>query len=164
MVHERYSRSASLFLLAAVLTIVATAARRVDADAARSDSDLIQGTWNLNELHSGGNAFDSDQVEGTLSIDGTKATIRVKFQDQELYERSYQFKLYPFREPKAFDVIWDDGRVTRGIYHLEGDTWYRSHGEPDGARPSGFDNIAATGMISSLWNRPKVKPRPEPNP
>lgn len=141
-----------------------TTARRADADSARTDSDLIQGTWKLVELHSNGNGFGPDQVKGTLSIDGTKATIRVKFQDQELYERSYEFKLYPFREPKAFDVLWEDGRVTRGIYHLEGDTWYRCHGEPDGDRPTSFEENAGNGVIRSLWKRPKVKPSPKPIP
>ncbi len=161
MVRKRNSKSASLPWLAVVVVVVATMARPVDADSTRADIDLIQGTWKLIELSRGNGP---EPAEGTLSIKGTKATIKVKIPDLDPYEKSYQFKLYPFREPKAFDVIWDDGRVTRGIYFLEGNTWHRCHGIPDGERPTNFDIIAGGGMISSLWKRPEIRARPKSTP
>jgi len=150
--------------MAAVFAAALGMAEVSRADSAHEDSDLIQGTWNLIELNNGGNAVGTDDVDGTLEVAGKQATIKVKFPGNDLYEKSYRFKLYPYREPKAFDVIWEDGRVTRGIYHLEGDTWYRCHGEPDGDRPTSFENLAVTGMIRSLWKRPEVKPREKPIP
>ncbi len=164
MARKRYLKPNGLLWPAMMVAFIALTIGSVDADSARSDMDLIQGTWNLNELNSKGRTFGADEVDGALSVGEGQATIKVRFPDAEPYERTYKFKLYPFREPKAFDVIWEDGRVTRGIYHLEGDTWYRCHGEPDGKRPTSFENMAATDIISSLWKRPEVKPRQKPIP
>lgn len=164
MLCKRYSKLNGLLFLAGIVAMALSTSGHVAADSARSDLDLIQGTWNLNELNSNGRTFRADEVDGTLSVETKQATIKVTFPDGDPYERTYKFKLYPYREPKAFDVIWDDGKVTRGIYHLEGDTWYRCHGEPDGIRPTSFENVAVPNMISSLWKRPEVKPRQKPIP
>ena len=164
MAYQRPSKPNARLSIALVVAVALVLGGKVHADSAHDDSDLIQGTWNLIELNNGGNAVGTEDVGGTLEVAGTQATIKVKFPGDELYEKTYRFKLYPYREPKAFDVIWEDGRVTRGIYHLEGDTWYRCHGEPDGERPTTFDDLAVTGMIRSLWKRPEVKPREKPIP
>ncbi len=152
----RSRRSLPAILIAAASLAVAW------ADGAREDIDLIQGTWSLVELETAGGVMQGNDVDGTLTITGESAKIEVEFPGSDPYRNEYSFRLFPHRVPKAFDVHWADGRITRGIYRFEGQQWIRCHGEPDGQRPESFENPAANRFTRSIWQRPPLVPQDVP--
>ncbi|MBX7166214.1 MAG: TIGR03067 domain-containing protein [Pirellulales bacterium] len=133
------------------------------AGSEQSDASRVQGTWSLVLLENAAMRMEGEQAKGKLEIHGDRASILVRLPDRDDVKHEYTLVLHPLAQPPAFDVRWDDGRVTRGIYRFEGSRWVRCHGDPNGPRPTTFDNAAANGFILSVWERPKPKsPSAEP--
>lgn len=126
------------------------------AGFARDDESRFQGTWELVSMESNGAPFDPG-TRGTLLVRGDQAKLIVQLADQKI-ENAYRLQLNPLHIPPAFDVHWEDGRITRGIYKFSGDELIRCHGQPDGARPAVFEAPPGTGQVLSIWRRP---PSPE---
>jgi len=55
------------------------------------------------------------------------------------------YKLDPAKKPKQIDLLFGEGRTTKGVYHLEGDTLKLcAEKETDGERPTEFSTKHGT--------------------
>jgi uncharacterized protein (TIGR03067 family) len=140
-------------LLAVVLLI---GADKKD-EAARKDLKKLQGTWTMASLEINGQQVPAEKLQNTtLLIKGNKYIVKVK---DKTYET--RFTLDPTRTPKQMDMTFSDGpnkgKLHKGIYSVEGDTFKLCRGQAAGLnRPRDFATWPDTGMFLVVWKR--VKP------
>jgi uncharacterized protein (TIGR03067 family) len=107
----------------------ATAAAR-PRKSGRTDRDRLQGVWE----------YLAGQRKAELLIAGSRFT--VKFRNGDVYMGT--FTLTPGRKPKRIDMTVEEGpvrhrgKVSQGIYKLEGDRLHWSPGDPGEGRPKNF--------------------------
>jgi len=115
---------------------------------AKSDRDLLQGTWKIVTGTMGGQAAPADELEQMKKwpfvFKGDTLTAKSKS----------EYKLAPTKTPKEIDIIPQDGppnekgQSFRGIYELKGDDLKICFSGPGMARPKSFDD--AKGMQTML--------------
>jgi uncharacterized protein (TIGR03067 family) len=138
-------------------TMILVAGDRPSDDAAKKDSQAMQGDWVLQSGEiKGGNKI-PEQAAKTYrkSVQGNKYT--VSFETEE-GARSIggTVTLDPAQNPKALDVVISDGdnkgQKMMGIYKIEGDTHTICAAPPGEKRPTAFDSQQGTLIV---WKRVK---------
>jgi RNA polymerase sigma factor (sigma-70 family) len=90
------------------------------ADKPKADKDLLQGTWSVVSVEEGDKKVPEDEVKARnakLVFAGDKVTLPIKGEAKEV-----GYKLDAAKKPKQIDLLMDEGKSTKGIYLLEGDT------------------------------------------
>jgi uncharacterized protein (TIGR03067 family) len=122
-----------------------TTRRRVTRKPVPSDRDRLQGIW----------GFVSGQRKAELLIAGDHFT--VKFRNGDLYMGT--FALVTARKVKHIDMTIEEGperhrgKVSRGIYRLDGDELHWSPGDPGADRPAGFPEPADRTCLYLILRR-----------
>ena len=129
-------------------------AQAVAAEDKKPDEEKIQGGWKVTEAKKNGqDPADKDEVVGqVLTFDGD----RMKFGPF-----AGEWKLDPSKDPRQIDCTVVDGpenekgKVSQGIYKLDGDklTLHLSH--PGGERPTSFESKEGENCILLTLERVK---------
>jgi uncharacterized protein (TIGR03067 family) len=135
-----------------------SAAGDAQEDAVKKDLKALTGTWAVVAAERDGNKFTEEQTKGVLlTIDGTgKAS--VKRGDQVVFEGT--FTLDPTKKPKTVDTTQtsdgeNKGKVTPGIYEVEGDTLKFCSAVPGKDRPGEFSAKSGSGHFLREYKRVK---------
>jgi len=102
-----------LLVLAASLLLGADA-KQDDKKEAKSDQELIQGTWEVVDWQAGGKDL-TKEVNGSIEFTKRKMVIR---RGEDALEFTYDLNLETV--PRSIDIIFDD-EVKKGIYELSAD-------------------------------------------
>jgi uncharacterized protein (TIGR03067 family) len=123
-------------------------------DQVKKDLEQLQGTWIISELEIDGQRVDTSKLEGTkLTFKGDKYVVTVKDQSFEV-----TVTLDPTTKPKSVDMVFTDGpnkgKVHKGIYEIEGDTFKLCRPlNPESDRPRDFGTWPNTGVFYVIWKR-----------
>jgi uncharacterized protein (TIGR03067 family) len=142
---------AAIVLLAGVS--LAPAGQREDEEVLK-EVERLQGVWTLVELEVNGAKVEDQKARSwVLVVEGHQYNPGSGDLSIE-----YTFRLDPTRVPKAIDLIPaegpNQGRVFRGVYGLDGDTFTVCRPlEPDDDRPAGLSPRRGPGLTRSVWKR-----------
>jgi uncharacterized protein (TIGR03067 family) len=97
----------------------------IQAEDAKKDLEQLQGTWEIVEVVSDGQAAPADKVKGgQVVFKDDEMTLKESSDDKD--PRKFRIQLDPSKKPKALDstALNRDykGSVTLAIYELDGDT------------------------------------------
>lgn len=143
-----------------VMTVVVglLLASQASADDAQKDLDALQGTWKLVSAERDGKAIAADEVQKTR-ITFQKDTF--DFPDAAGIGTSKKgtIKVDPTKKPKSMDATSsnadDKGKVSLGIYEINGDDYKVCFAPPGKERPTEFSSKAKSGHILQVWKRAK---------
>ena len=122
-----------------------------DTPKAKTDNELIQGTWKPTDFRFGDQKL-TDDIKDLLN------EIRIKITDGKvsfvILEQSMEgtFKLDPTKSPKQIDLTMEDAKV-EGIYELKEDKIRICGAEPGKTRPTTF-----TGDANIIFEMERVEP------
>jgi uncharacterized protein (TIGR03067 family) len=117
-------------------------------EAVRKELERLQGTWEVLtfEIPAGKMDLPEDRALRTLTIDGTKATLRIRKQEIVM-----TWLIDPTTQPKRLDICYEqrlvegkieegvfNGKVGPAIYELDGDSMRECSDDPGGLRPTEF--------------------------
>jgi RNA polymerase sigma factor (sigma-70 family) len=119
---------------------------------AKTDKDLIQGTWVFVSAEEGGKAVPEDAFKNfEMVFTADKVNLPIK---QEVKELSY--KLDPAKKPKQIDIAFSEKEIAEGIYELDGDKLKICLTKPDhGDRPTKFDSTEGRESVLIVLKRKK---------
>jgi uncharacterized protein (TIGR03067 family) len=139
-----------------VLAVVFLAGADKKEDLVRKEVKQLQGTWKMVSLEINGERIAADRFQGTLLvIKGNTYTTKVK-------GKSYAatFALDPAKKPRQIDMTFADGpnkgKVARGVYSLDKDTFKLCRAQASGKkRPGKLATQADSGLFLVVWKRVK---------
>lgn len=122
------------------------------ADAARSDLERMQGTWQLVSARRDGRDLPPAEQKNThITISGSKFT----FPDESGIgtSQSGTIKLDPSHDPKWIDSTSSgaDGKVSQGIYELTEDGYRVCFAPPGQPRPENFASAPGSQHNLQVW-------------
>lgn len=128
---------------------------------AKSDLDLLQGTWNVAALEMDGQKMPAAMLGGArIVVEGDR------FQSLGMgavYEG--KLKLDSTADPKSFDLTFtsgpESGNTSLGIYSLDGEEWRICLTTRGGDRPRKFATSPSTGHALETLTRGKVVAQPQ---
>jgi len=156
-----------IMLLAAAAVFVFSVTRA--EGPAKTDRDLLQGTWRLAAVELNKQAIPLETlkegnvvVPGILVIKGDSYSFHLGTNRLEM-----TFKLDPDKKPKTIDMTIIEGtpkgKTYHAIYKLEGDTYTVCRQfEPEKDRPAEFGTKADSGLLLVVWKRDKSASAPKP--
>lgn len=125
------------------------------SDAAKKDSDQLQGTWTFVSMERGGEKVPQGDPAPTITFDGNK--FAVKAGDTVLQAGTQT--LDPGKKPNAVDstVTEGEGKGTTmlGIYEIDGDNLKACFDTEGKKRPTEFKSTAADGHMLVVLKRAK---------
>ena len=138
-----------LFVILVLFIALPVGAGNGSRDDALGDVMRMQGKWELVDFvyyeDSVAERFHEEDRSGVRVVTGTTYRLKLILDGRLAADDNYTFKLYPNRNPKAFDVTMPDGRtVVKGIYEINGDTLRRCYTRPNEARPERFETGTQT--------------------
>jgi uncharacterized protein (TIGR03067 family) len=143
------------FLLALAVVLLGICGPSRGADAAKEELKKLQGEWPVVAEEVLGHDILAPLGEPKIVFDGDKLTFKMRGRDA-----SYGVKLDPSASPKAADFTQlegpNKGKVTPGVYHLDGDELWICFGQAGGARPDGFATRGLAGRTLLKCKRPKT--------
>jgi uncharacterized protein (TIGR03067 family) len=107
------------------------------AEAARYETDRLQGVWKVVEAENNGRPFPADFLENArIVIDGD----RLELIPRTSHLSQARFRLDPTTAPKRFDLLYSHGYALNqvGIYEMEGDRLKLCLNIQNLLRPEGF--------------------------
>jgi len=143
--------------IALVLGIALFASVSADdkSNAAKKDSDKLQGTWTFVSMERGGEKMPPGDPAPTITFDGDK--FAVKAGDTVLQAGTQT--LDPSKKPKAVDakVTEGEGKGTTmlGIYEIDGDMVKACFDTEGKKRPTEFKTAAGDGHMLVVMKRAK---------
>jgi uncharacterized protein (TIGR03067 family) len=125
-------------------------------DETAEDVKRIQGTWILLSIEKNGELVPAETLKGRmLTVKGDDAVL---MQGEEVYSRSKQ-KLDATASPKQIDITQiegkEKGKVSKGIYLLEGDDLTICYVYPGDGRATDFKAGKDSGCILLKFRREK---------
>jgi uncharacterized protein (TIGR03067 family) len=125
-------------------------------DESAKDVERFQGTWTLLSLENNGESATSEALKGRrLIVTGNES---VFMEGERVFSRSTQ-KLDATKNPRQVDITQvegdEKGKVTKGIYLLDGDDLTICYVYPGDGRPSEFKAGKDTGCILLKFRRAK---------
>jgi uncharacterized protein (TIGR03067 family) len=117
-------------------------------DPAKSDLDKYQGTWVLLSEECGGKKASADELKDlSYTVRGHVILFKSRGKD-----RAAIVKLDPSRNPKAYDLVRDDGLVSlKGIYEWDGDMIKICSAQDQGDRPTAFETRPGSKNQIRVW-------------
>src|SRR5262249_25716715 len=122
---------------------------------AKSDRELLQGTWKVTAAKKNGQAIGDDELAQIKMLP-------VEFKGDTVTARGpCDYKLDPSKTPKAIDVSpqegppGEKGQTFRGIYELKGDDLRICFRGPGMERPKNFDDAAGMQTMEMTLKRVK---------
>ena len=121
---------------------------------ARSDREVLQGTWTCVRMESNGRPLPAERYrDGRLVMEGETFTV---LQGGQVVVQGIR-KLDPTTTPKSVDDTHTSGpfkgRTYRGIYRLEDDTFTTCNGSAGQARPTEFATKPSSGLLLVVYRR-----------
>ena len=125
-------------------------------DAARTDLQTLQGTWNVLAGNEGGKTFPPPRVKGAkMVVKGN--TMKVNEQDKQL---EMTFTLDATREPKSIDMTITAGKrkgeMARGVYAIDGEMLKICFAPQGSPRPGIF--LPRQGSAEMLFVMKRAQP------
>jgi uncharacterized protein (TIGR03067 family) len=121
-----------------------------------TDQEMIQGTWKLESVESGGQVYVEQYKDWTFNIKDDKLIIKIG----DKVAKEYAIKIDPDKKPKTVDLIREIGGQTLtelGIYELDGDTWKMCNDEAGIMRPTEYGTKEGTRLEVIVMKRVKNK-------
>lgn len=130
-----------------------------DAPPPPVDSPIPHGEWTEVSVEQSGRLASYGESAEKVSIIVEGDTLRTVFEGRVMTRMRVSFDAS--RTPWTMDATYLEGRLEgklcKGIYKLEGDTWTYCLGSPDGSRPTEFAS-SATDKILMVVARRKTRP------
>jgi RNA polymerase sigma factor (sigma-70 family) len=121
-----------------------------------TDNEKVQGTWSCVSAVTNGKPVPEDRAK-QLKLVLTKDSYTTKMGDQVLFRGTY--KIDPKASPKTMDITSLEeetkGKVSKGIYAFDGDTFKLCYAVPDQERPTEFESKANSGVTYAVWKLAK---------
>jgi uncharacterized protein (TIGR03067 family) len=129
------------------------------AEDAKKEIEKFRGTWKWISMESEGTKLpEATFKDSRLIMDGDKFIAR-----DPKETLSGTFTVSVIRKPKTIDVIFDEGpekgKVFKGIYELEGDTYKVCIALPGKDRPTEFVSKPESGQVLQVLRREKRQGR-----
>lgn len=125
------------------------------SDAAKKDSDKLQGTWTFVSMERGGQAVPQSDAGPVITFDGDKFAVKA---GDTVLQAGTQV-LDPDKKPKAVDskVTEGEGKGTTmlGIYEVDGDNLKACFDTEGKKRPTEFKTTAGDGHMLVVLKRAK---------
>ena len=141
----------AMMAIAAGLFIAADAPKD---PSAKSDLDRLQGTWTLVSAVWDGKPLDEDEAKRiTIVFEGDR--FRFPREAAEATSQRGTIKIDATKRPRQMDATSPMGKVTPGIYEVEGDDYRVCFASPGKERPLAFGSKPGSGYIYEVWRRAK---------
>jgi uncharacterized protein (TIGR03067 family) len=135
-------------LLASCVVASLCASSLIAQDATQADLAKLQGNWKPAATEfKGKDVIPIPAV--TYSIDGSEYTSK---SDEQKVRGKVAFRIDASTNPKTIDLTLRDGKVSLGIYKLDGDTLTICRETGSGVRPADFKTTNKDGSLS-FWKR-----------
>jgi uncharacterized protein (TIGR03067 family) len=137
-----------------VVLIVPFLAADTPTDAAKKDSEKLQGSWIMTALEVEGKALTEEKYKDVvLEIKGERYVVTTGGKSHEV-----TFTLDAIKSPKEIDLLFPDDPIApkrhKGIYELEGDTFRLcKHYAAEEERPRDFVSTSGSGRFIATWTR-----------
>jgi uncharacterized protein (TIGR03067 family) len=137
-----------------VLALALVAADEPRSDAAKKDTEALQGAWTMASVVVDGEPVPEDYARsGRLVVEGDRYTLTAGQQTG-----ISTFTVDPSKSPKQIDQKFIEGpqkgQSIQGIYELDGDTYRVCRGmRPEGGRPTKLESTPGSGLILAVWKR-----------
>src|SRR6266852_9528599 len=113
------------FALTAVISFGLLLGANKPNEAAKKETENLQGTWAVKTIEMDGEKLSEDFVkEIKLVVDGDKISVQGNFPEKERYGK-FTMKIDPGTKPKIIDLILggSEKNTLEGIYQLESGEW-----------------------------------------
>jgi uncharacterized protein (TIGR03067 family) len=134
------------------------AASSADDDAVKKDMTAMNGEWTMVSGVSNGKAMAEDRIKTGRRIIKDGVT-ELKFNNMAYL--TAKFTIDPAKKPREIDYTVTEGtnkgKMTKGIYELDGDTLKFCFAQPDADRPTKFESAEDSGHVYSVWKRAEKK-------
>lgn len=125
------------------------------SDAAKKDSDKLQGTWTFVSMERGGEKVPQGDTGPVITFDGDKFAVKA---GEQVLQAGTQ-TLDPTQKPKTVDskVTEGEGKGTTmlGIYEIDGDNLKACFDTEGKKRPTEFKTTAGDGHMLVVLKRVK---------
>jgi uncharacterized protein (TIGR03067 family) len=123
------------------------------ADGGNKEIDKFQGTWKFASVELDGRKVPPEALGGArLVIKGDRFSV---VDQKATYHGT--FRVDPGQSPKAIDVRFTEGpekgKVIRGIYEVDGDTYRVCMGQAGKGRPTEFASTPGSGNVLEILKR-----------
>jgi uncharacterized protein (TIGR03067 family) len=141
-------------LRAVVVGVVALASGFVAVAA--DDNQALVGTWAVVAVEKDGKEMPAEQLKGLVVRFDSSGKASGHKGDKVIFEAT--FKVDATKQPKTIDATQtsdgkDKGKVTLGIYEINGDTLRTCISETGKDRPTDFSAKAGSGQIVRVYKR-----------
>jgi uncharacterized protein (TIGR03067 family) len=147
-------RSISAFALTFCFMPLDFTSARDQPKPAKSDSDLMQGTWMWDTDHEQSKALPRIDIE-KIVVKGNKLTFHY-LMGEKRFESEFEFDVRSASMPKELDIKSlreaEKGKVTPGIYEIKDQTLKIAYRGAGSSRPKSFqDESDANNLTSRIW-------------
>jgi uncharacterized protein (TIGR03067 family) len=148
-------KTLGLVLAVTGLSLLAALGQAGKPDAAKDDSEKVQGTWTMVFAADSGRALPAEDIaHHQLVMRGDKYTL---FKAEDKLHDHGTFRLNPTQSPRAIDITEDQGphkgKTNRGIYLLDGDTFVVCYNLPHMGRPTEFTSRPGGSVFLFIYKR-----------
>jgi uncharacterized protein (TIGR03067 family) len=123
-------------------------------DDAKKEYERFTGTWKFASVEVEGKKLPPEAVKGTLVIKGDKWSMK---EGEAAHAGTYKVDLS--KKPKQIDITFtegpDKGKMMKGIYTLEGDTYTICLAMEGKDRPTEFASKPGSGHVLEILKREK---------
>jgi uncharacterized protein (TIGR03067 family) len=128
--------------------------------AGGTDQEGLQGTWALVSVEVNQQTISIESMKAASPVRAARLVVQGQRYTFHLGEKPLEmvYQLDPDKSPKEIDLTVgrgpNEGKVFRGIYRLEGDTFtICRHVEPGKDRPTAFGTRPGSGLMLVTWKR-----------
>jgi uncharacterized protein (TIGR03067 family) len=149
----------------AVMTIVsliagvslAAVAGDAKEEAVKKELQSLKGTWRPVSREVDGTKTSEDDLKGVIILRDEAGMFSVRRGDQVVVDGT--IKIDPTKKPKTVDTTYsageNKGKVAKGIYEIDGDTYRLCFAQPGSERPTEFSAKAGSGNSLIVYKREK---------
>jgi len=133
------------------------AAADAKEEAVKKELQALKGTWRPVSREVDGVKTSEEELKDVIIRRDEAGMFSVRLGDQVIIEGT--IKIDPAKKPKTVDTTYstgeNKGKVAKGIYEIDGDTYRLCFAQPGSERPKEFSAKAGSGNTLIVYKREK---------